>query len=87
VHPNRLLQSDRLTTSACCSSLCVTAEDRELRRLVGAPLPSDVLLYAVPVCAPYSSLAHHYKFRVKLTPGTGKKGKSAQQVSPAVNVD
>lgn len=37
-----------------------------------------MLCYAVPICAPYATLAK-YKFRVKLTPGTGKKGKSAKQ--------
>lgn len=42
--------------------------------LTGNPLPSDILLYAVPVCGPYNAL-QSYKYRVKITPGTAKKGK------------
>lgn len=42
--------------------------------LTGNPLPSDILLYAVPVCGPYSAV-QSYKYRVKIIPGTAKKGK------------
>lgn len=49
----------------------------ELDSLTGCPTATDVLLYAVPVCAPYQAL-QGYKYRVKLTPGNGKKGKVAK---------
>lgn len=53
-------------------------EEREklndLDYFTGNPLPSDILLYAVPVCGPYNAL-QTYKYRVKITPGTAKKGK------------
>nr|GEX29811.1 hypothetical protein [Tanacetum cinerariifolium] len=42
--------------------------------MTGNPLPSDILLYAVPVCAPYTAL-QSYKLRVKIISGTTKKGK------------
>jgi hypothetical protein len=45
-----------------------------LDTLTGSPLPEDNLLFAVPVCAPYISL-QKYKYKVKLTPGSTKKGK------------
>ncbi|KAL3641867.1 hypothetical protein CASFOL_012682 [Castilleja foliolosa] len=45
--------------------------------LTGNPLPNDVLLYAVPVCGPYNAL-QSYKYRVKIIPGTMKKGKAAK---------
>ncbi|KAJ9559353.1 hypothetical protein OSB04_013967 [Centaurea solstitialis] len=45
--------------------------------LTGLPLPNDILLYAVPVCAPYAAL-QSYKYRVKIIPGTAKKGKAAK---------
>ncbi|GJY74468.1 nuclear export mediator factor NEMF isoform X1 [Tanacetum coccineum] len=45
--------------------------------LTGNPLPNDILLYAVPVCAPYTAL-QSYKYRVKIIPGTTKKGKAAK---------
>jgi hypothetical protein len=35
-------------------------------------------MYAVPVVGPYAALAS-YKFKVKLTPGTLKKGKAVKQ--------
>ncbi|KAM7279287.1 hypothetical protein ACFE04_006421 [Oxalis oulophora] len=45
--------------------------------LTGNPLASDILLYAIPVCGPYSAV-QSYKYRVKITPGTAKKGKAAK---------
>lgn len=42
--------------------------------LTGNPLPNDVLLYAVPMCGPYNAL-QSYKYRVKIIPGSLKKGK------------
>ncbi|KAL1257316.1 hypothetical protein QQF64_010560 [Cirrhinus molitorella] len=55
------------------------AEDGEniLDSLTGLPHPDDVLMFAVPVCAPYMALSN-YKYKVKLTPGTQKKGKAAR---------
>lgn len=50
----------------------------ELDKLTGKPLPQDLLLHAVPVCAPYSTLSQ-YHFRVKLTPGNLKRGKASKQ--------
>ncbi|XP_019419387.1 PREDICTED: nuclear export mediator factor NEMF isoform X1 [Lupinus angustifolius] len=45
--------------------------------LTGNPLPNDILLYAVPVCGPYAAV-QSYKYRVKIIPGTAKKGKAAK---------
>lgn len=42
--------------------------------LTGNPLPSDILLYAVPVCGPYNAV-QSYKYRVKIIPGSVKRGK------------
>lgn len=55
------------------------AEEAEslLTSLTGLPHPEDVLLFAVPVCAPYTALSN-YKNKVKLTPGAQKKGKAAR---------
>ncbi|KAF3701093.1 Nuclear export mediator factor Nemf Serologically defined colon cancer antigen 1 -like protein [Channa argus] len=55
------------------------AEEAEnlLTSLTGQPHPEDVLLFAVPVCAPYTALTN-YKHKVKLTPGSQKKGKAAR---------
>ncbi|XP_019743832.1 ribosome quality control complex subunit NEMF isoform X2 [Hippocampus comes] len=55
------------------------AEEAEnlLTSLTGQPHPEDVLLFAVPVCAPYTALSN-CKHKVKLTPGSQKKGKAAR---------
>lgn len=45
--------------------------------LTGVPLPNDILLYAIPVCGPYNAL-QSYKYRVKVIPGTAKRGKAAK---------
>ncbi|XP_044291971.1 nuclear export mediator factor NEMF isoform X2 [Varanus komodoensis] len=45
--------------------------------LTGQPHAEDVLLFAIPVCAPYTAMTN-YKYKVKLTPGTQKKGKAAK---------
>ncbi|KAL1359000.1 uncharacterized protein [Arachis hypogaea] len=45
--------------------------------LTGNPLPNDILLYAVPVCGPYNAV-QSYKYRVKIIPGSLKKGKAAK---------
>ncbi|XP_022701021.1 nuclear export mediator factor NEMF homolog [Varroa jacobsoni] len=48
-----------------------------LNSLTGVPVEDDVLLYAVPICAPYSTIIN-YKYKVKLTPGINKRGKAAK---------
>eukprot|EP01033_Poteriospumella_lacustris_P005304 gene5304-3786_t len=53
------------------------SEVDDLAKLVGAPHPDDQILYAVPVCGPYLSL-QSLRYKVKLTPGTLKKGKAVK---------
>ncbi|KAH9642262.1 hypothetical protein HF086_009626 [Spodoptera exigua] len=53
------------------------ADSELLNQLTGIPHEDDELLFAVPVVAPYSALIN-YKYKVKLTPGTGKRGKAAK---------
>ncbi|KAL4736428.1 hypothetical protein BDV11DRAFT_172956 [Aspergillus similis] len=50
-----------------------------LPALVGTPHVDDEILAAIPVCAPWSSLGR-YKYRVKLQPGTVKKGKAVKEI-------
>lgn len=54
-----------------------TEETMMLNTLTWNPLPGDTLLYAVVVVAPYQTM-HNFKYKVKLTPGTGKRGKAAK---------
>eukprot|EP01127_Copromyxa_protea_P022660 TRINITY_DN8259_c0_g1_i2.p1 TRINITY_DN8259_c0_g1~~TRINITY_DN8259_c0_g1_i2.p1 ORF type:complete len:1045 (-),score=329.71 TRINITY_DN8259_c0_g1_i2:172-3051(-) len=44
-----------------------------LASMTGKPVPEDILMYAMPICAPYDTL-RDYKFKVKVLPGGSKKG-------------
>ncbi|KAI1488569.1 fibronectin-binding protein A N-terminus-domain-containing protein [Biscogniauxia mediterranea] len=50
-----------------------------LDSLVAHPLPGDEILEAIPVCAPYAALGR-CKYKVKLQPGTLKKGKAVKEI-------
>ena len=41
------------------------------------PTAEDSLLFAVPVVAPYNTMVN-YKYKVKITPGSAKRGKAAK---------
>jgi hypothetical protein len=45
---------------------------------IGFPLQKDLLLYALPMCAPYQALTR-VQYKIKLLPGSQKKGKAAKQ--------
>eukprot|EP00554_Chaetoceros_debilis_P006316 CAMPEP_0194076996 /NCGR_PEP_ID=MMETSP0149-20130528/3697_1 /TAXON_ID=122233 /ORGANISM="Chaetoceros debilis, Strain MM31A-1" /LENGTH=1262 /DNA_ID=CAMNT_0038757887 /DNA_START=246 /DNA_END=4034 /DNA_ORIENTATION=- len=60
------------------SGFAVADDTAECNKLTGKPLPEDSILYAIPVCAPYATVAQ-YKYRVKLTPGSQKRGKASKQ--------
>ncbi|TPX67686.1 hypothetical protein SpCBS45565_g03554 [Spizellomyces sp. 'palustris'] len=53
-----------------------------LDSLTGQPHPADILLHAIPVCAPWSAL-QRYKYKVKLLPGSLKKGKATKSALSA----
>jgi len=50
----------------------------EIGKLTGKPNSDDLVLYALPVCAPYHTL-RNYSYRVKLTPGSQRRGKASKQ--------
>ncbi|KAK6114481.1 Fibronectin-binding protein A N-terminus (FbpA) family protein [Brugia pahangi] len=52
-------------------------ETKMLNSLTWRPLDEDVLLFALVVVAPYQTM-QNFKYKVKLTPGTGKRGKAAK---------
>uniref|UniRef100_A0A146LJ84 Nuclear export mediator factor NEMF n=1 Tax=Lygus hesperus TaxID=30085 RepID=A0A146LJ84_LYGHE len=55
----------------------VTADVDIVNYFTGQPHPDDELLYALPVVAPYNTLLS-YKFKLKMLPGTAKRGKAAK---------
>ncbi|EHB05825.1 Serologically defined colon cancer antigen 1, partial [Heterocephalus glaber] len=52
-------------------------EENLFDSLTGYPHPEDIVLFAIPICAPYTTMTN-YKYKVKLTPGIQKKGKAAK---------
>jgi len=50
-----------------------------LTKLTGIPKEGDTILNAVPMCAPYSMMTSH-KYKVKLQPGTLKRGKAKKVI-------
>lgn len=48
-----------------------------LNTLTGCPVTEDTLLFCLPVCAPYNAL-QNFKYKIKMTPGTGKRGKATK---------
>lgn len=56
-----------------------TADLSWLPALIGTPNPEDEIIAAIPVCAPWAALGQ-YKYRVKLQPGSVKKGKAVKEI-------
>ncbi len=51
----------------------------DLDSLTGQPREDDILLFALPVLAPYSTLKN-YKYKIKLVPGSQKRGKAGKTI-------
>ena len=51
----------------------------EIDKLTGIPKSNDNLLFGVPMCAPYSTIAT-FKYKVKLQPGPMKRGKAQKLI-------
>lgn len=65
----------------------ILTEYAECDLLLASPTPEEIphLLYAIPMCAPYSSLTH-YPFKCKLVPAGGVTVKKGKLVKTAVAV-
>lgn len=50
-----------------------------LDAFTGRPLPSDEILSAIPVCAPWTALST-YKYKAKIQPGSTKRGKAVKEI-------
>ena len=50
-----------------------------LDAFTGRPFPGDTILSAIPVAAPWASLAA-YKYKAKIQPGSTKRGKAVKEV-------
>ncbi|CAD5234023.1 unnamed protein product [Bursaphelenchus xylophilus] len=52
-------------------------EEAVLKSLCPHPRADDGILFVVAVCAPYSAM-QKFKYKVKITPGTGKRGRAVK---------
>lgn len=46
----------------------------DIDKLTGVPNRKDMLMFAIPMLAPYSTI-QSFKYKVKITPGTMKRGR------------
>lgn len=51
-----------------------------LENFVGMPLPRDEVLDVLVVCGPWDAMGGRLKWRVKIQPGTAKKGKAVKEI-------
>jgi hypothetical protein len=70
-HPEQQQREENLAniTAELMSDLSILDE------LTGKPLSDDILVCAIPMCAPYAAVKD-FKFKVKLTPGSTKTGQA-----------
>ncbi|KAI6657585.1 Nuclear export mediator factor NEMF-like [Oopsacas minuta] len=78
-NPSTVPQDNQLADKPDNDDEDITAIDEfaYLNTLTAQPLEDDIILYAVVTCAPYATLVNS-KYKAKLTPGSGKKGKALQ---------
>jgi predicted ribosome quality control (RQC) complex YloA/Tae2 family protein len=69
--------SDDSEAGKSSSSDTVPPHVRLLDSLTGQPTSEDNLLFCIPVVGPYSSMTN-YKFKVKVIPGSNRRGKAAK---------
>jgi len=72
----KIEQKDEFEESSAPAS-APEMETTVLGTLTGCPVEEDELLFAVPVIGPYASM-QNYKYRIKLIPGSTKRGKAAR---------
>ena len=53
---------------------------------IGIPIAEDELMFAVTMIGPYNAMTN-YKFKVKVTPGTAKRGKAAKTTLGVFSAD
>ncbi|MCJ1309742.1 hypothetical protein MMC25_003403 [Agyrium rufum] len=56
------------------------AELKNLDAWIGTPLPGDEIHIAIVMCGPWDAFGSRCKWRVKVQPGTGKKGKVVREI-------
>ena len=57
----------------------------DLESFTGSPLPGDEILDAFVVCGPWDAMGARFRWRVKLQPGTTKKGKAVREILSSWN--
>lgn len=72
----QLLEEEGITTLSKDDVDKLSADQH--RFLTPSPLAEDKINFAMAVCAPYAVMSK-YKYKVKVTPGTMKRGKSTKQ--------
>lgn len=80
----KLAEQEEIRRVMLDEGVAVLDEDEEqaatpLDALVGTAFPGDEILEAVPVCAPWAAMGK-FKYKVKIQPGSTKKGKALKEI-------
>lgn len=71
---------------AATNAIKVSDEVDMIDALTGIPIAEDELMFAVTMIGPYNAMTN-YKFKVKVTPGTAKRGKAAKTTLGVFSAD
>lgn len=90
-HKQKMAEQEEIRRMMLAEGVEVLDDDEEqaatpLDALVGTPFVGDEILEAIPVCAPWAAMAK-CKYKIKLQPGSTKKGKAIKDILERLKID
>lgn len=90
-HKQKMAEQEEIRQLMLAEGVEVLNDDEEeavtpLDILVGTPFVGDEILEAIPVCAPWAAMSK-CKYKVKLQPGSIKKGKAIKDILERLKID
>lgn len=90
-HKKKMAEHEEIRQVMLAEGVEVLNDDEEqaatpLDALVGTPFAGDEVLEAIPCCAPWAAMAK-CKYKVKLQPGSTKKGKAIKEILERLKID
>lgn len=90
-HKQKMAEHEEIRKTMLAEGVEVLDDEEEqaatpLDALVGTPFLGDEILEAIPCCAPWAAMAK-CKYKVKLQPGSTKKGKAIKEILERLKID
>lgn len=90
-HKKKMAEHEEIRQMMLAEGVEVLNDDEEqaatpLDVLIGTPFVGDEILEAIPCCAPWAAMAK-CKYKVKLQPGSTKKGKAIKEILERLKID